>query len=173
MTLKLLLLFFTLNSHLFAITEKQALDRINLYASNLKKELQKGLSKSPEEAVKTCHLQAPRLQKQASDDHMQIGRVSLKNRNPHNTPKDWMKKYIQDFHQGKIKKDHIVVSLDSGKQGLLKPIKMMPICLKCHGEHLSPEIQKVITTYYPHDKAKGYKLGEIRGFFWAEYSNEE
>ncbi|MCP4915070.1 MAG: DUF3365 domain-containing protein [Oligoflexia bacterium] len=150
-------------------SEKQALGQIKKLGMSLKSELQKGMKKSPIDALKACNIQAPIIQEKVSTSNIKVGRVSLKNRNPNNTPKPWMKSYIQDFHQGKIKKGYVVVSLEGKRKGILKPIKTMPLCLKCHGSDIDPKLAQEIGKRYPSDKAKGYKLGQIRGFFWAEF----
>ena len=164
-----LTLLSTLSISSYSIDEKEALLKIKEFSSTLKKELKKGLIKSPKEAVNTCNLKAPQIANKLSTSDFQIGRVSLKNRNPNNYPQEWMLQYIQDFHNKKIKKDHIVVQLEDGKKALLKPIPTMPLCLKCHGRNIDPSLQKVITKLYPDDKATGYQVGDIRGFFWVKY----
>ena len=150
-------------------SEKLALKKIQEFGKILKTELKKGLKESPQKAVEVCNLKAPEIQKQVSSDNISIGRVSLKNRNPNNKPKPWMKGYIQKFQSKEIKKSHIVVDLDNGKKGLLKPIITMPLCLKCHGANIDKSLLAVIKNKYPNDKAIGYKVGDIRGYFWAEY----
>ena len=150
-------------------SEEIAIKKIKEFGKVLKMELKAGLKKSPATAVEVCNLKAPQIQEQASTDAVVIGRVSLKNRNPNNKPKVWMRNYINQFHENKINKAYIITNLDNGKKGLLKPIKTMPLCLKCHGENIDENLYNVIKKKYPEDKAIGYKVGEIRGFFWVEY----
>lgn len=155
--------------NVYATEEKEVLSRIKKYGMTLKNELKAGLKKSPQEAVRTCHLRAGEIQRDLSNDKVKIGRVSLKNRNPENYPKQWMLSYIDEFHRNKIKKKYIVVDLENKKNGLLMPIKTEPLCLKCHGVKIEKGLKREITKLYPKDKAIGYKVGQIRGFFWAEY----
>lgn len=152
-----------------ANSEQEALSKIKEFGTTLKRELKKGLSKSPLEAVKVCNLKAPEIATKVSSKEIKIGRVSLKYRNPQNKPQKWMKSYIQKFHKKEIKKAYIVASLPNGKKGLLKPVQTMPLCLTCHGEKIEPTLSKEIKRLYPQDKATGYKVGQIRGFFWAEF----
>lgn len=149
--------------------EELAIKKIKQFGKVLKKELKAGLMQSPEKAVEICNLKAPKIQKQVSSEGVTIGRVSLKNRNPSNKPKKWMVSYINQFHENKIKKAFIVTKLENGKKGLLKPIRTMPLCLTCHGKNIDKNLYKVVKAKYPDDKAIGYDVGEIRGFFWAEY----
>lgn len=37
------------------------------------------------------------------------------------------------------------------------------LCLVCHGENLLPDVQHTLDHLYPHDRARGYRKGEIRG----------
>jgi hypothetical protein len=39
------------------------------------------------------------------------------------------------------------------------------LCLQCHGENISPEVQAELARLYPEDKATGYSAGDIRGAF--------
>lgn len=168
--MKILLIFFLFSTTTFA-SEELALKKIAEFEKALKTELKKGLSKSPQEAVKVCNLKAPQIQKKVSTKDLQIGRVSLKNRNPQNTLKEWMIKSMDSYHQDKNKKPYVVVDLGPGKKGLLKPIRTIPLCLKCHGGKIEPSLKSEIQKLYPEDKAFGYKVGDIRGFFWAEYED--
>lgn len=163
------LIIFSLISFSLTASEEVALKKIKHFSKTLQTELKKGLEKSAQEAVKVCNIKAPEIAQQVSTKDIKIGRVSIKNRNPDNYPQDWMLNYIQDFKKNKIDKSHIIVKLKNGKSGLLKPIHTMPLCLNCHGENISAELHEVIKQKYPNDKATGYKVGEIRGFFWAEY----
>ncbi|ATH06818.1 hypothetical protein BIY24_02350 [Halobacteriovorax marinus] len=166
--MKILLTLIIISHNAFA-TDELAIKKIKEFGKILKKELKAGLKKSPEKAVEICNLRAPEIQKQVSSEGVLIGRVSLKNRNPKNKPKDWMKDYINQFHANEIKKAYVTAKLENGKTGLLKPIRTMPMCLKCHGSNIDEGLYKTIKSKYPNDKAIGYKAGDIRGFFWAEY----
>jgi len=150
-------------------SEELALKKIKKFGKNLQKELKGGLRLSPLKAIEICQMKAPEIEKQVSSEGIKIGRVSLKKRNPQNAPKAWMRSYIKEFHEKKISKNYIITDLNNGKKGLLKPIRTMPLCLKCHGENIDKSLYRAILNKYPKDRAIGYKVGEIRGFFWAEY----
>lgn len=162
----ILILLFSLNLH---AGEKEALMTIKQLGTNLKKELKAAMKKSPSKALVVCNTVAMPITEQAAVKGIKVGRVSLKNRNPKNAPKNWMKPFIEKYHKGEIKKPYSVVTLKSGKKGIIKPIKTAPLCLKCHGNYISQATQNKIKELYPADKAVGYKVGQIRGFFWAEF----
>jgi hypothetical protein len=43
------------------------------------------------------------------------------------------------------------------------------LCLACHGEiGRNPELSRFMNEHYPDDKAKGYKMGDLRGAVVAE-----
>lgn len=149
--------------------EKQALNAMATLGGKLQQELSKAMRKSPVNAVEVCKIKAPEIAKAVSSDKMKIGRVSLKNRNPDNYPKDWMLPTIKKYHAKEIDNPYVVVPLEGNKKGVLKPIITMPLCTKCHGTEIAPEVKSKITALYPKDKATGFKPGDIRGFFWAEY----
>lgn len=170
---KFIFLFLFLSSTAFseetAKTEKQALQAIKKLGKTLKTELQKAAKVSPENALKVCNTKAMPLTAEVSKAGIEVGRVSLKNRNPKNSPQSWMFETITAYHNGTKTEPYTVIQLPSGKHGILKPIKTMPLCLKCHGEKISPKIQNKLKELYPHDKATGYKNNQIRGFFYAIY----
>ncbi len=164
------LILFSLLSNISYASEKQALDLIKSLGKDLQKELKKGLKKSTVGALRACNLKAPVIADKYSLDNIHVGRVSIKNRSPQNVPKKWMFETINLYHSGKIKNGYKVVKISHGRKGILKPIKTMPVCLQCHGINISTNVKTEISKFYPKDKATGFKVGSIRGFFWAEYS---
>ena len=42
------------------------------------------------------------------------------------------------------------------------------LCVTCHGESLAPDVQERLAERYPTDRATGYRVGDLRGVFWAE-----
>ena len=56
-----------------------------------------------------------------------------------------------------------------GRMGYVEPIIMQPTCSLCHGVNIAPDVMAKIATLYPEDQAVGFRVGELRGVFWAEY----
>ena len=168
---KILITLLILNTAIWADDRQQeALETIKKLGGSLKKELQAAMkSGGPIKALEVCNVKAMPLTREAMTKGISVGRASTKNRNPKNKPEEWMESYIEDFHAGKIKKPYVVVKLSSNTHGILKPIKTMPVCLNCHGKNVKSDVRQKINELYPKDKAIGYKVGEIRGFFWATY----
>lgn len=122
-----------LSTPLIFANEEKALKAIEKLGENLQLELSRAMRKSPTYAVAICNIKASEITKKAAKEGIKIGRVSPKNRNPDNTPKDWMLEYIEQFQNKKIDKPYIVTAISSEKMGLLKPIITQPLCTKCHG----------------------------------------
>ena len=102
-----------------------------------------------------------------------IKRVSLKPRNPSNTPDEFEEKVLREFEEknrrGELGKgsEYYVSNNYDGKRTLryLRPLKIKKVCLNCHGKtkDLAPGINDFLKANYPNDKATGYSLGEVRG----------
>jgi len=98
-----------------------------------------------------------------------IKRISLKPRNPVDTPNEKERVILESFEKmfrcGIKPKEIIIENKDSVT--IYKPIMInKKVCLKCHG-NVDPnsKIGQTIKKFYPYDKATGYKLGDFRGAF--------
>lgn len=143
----------------------------NSLKSKLKEALQTG---GPVEAIGVCNLEAKNISTQISKDFgWQVGRTSLKIRNPSNTPDNWERKTLLSFEEqntsGVDTKNLEAYEIIKDEQGkwfrYMKVIPTTEVCLICHGETIVPPVQQKLTSLYPNDRATGYKVGEIRGAF--------
>jgi len=125
-----------------------------------------------QQAVPVCQAAAMSITDSLSQLHNAvIRRTSLQVRNPKNAPAEWEKKVLQDFETkakagGEIKP--FVQMLDDGSVAFAAPIRIMPLCLQCHGkpgETLTPDYDAIIKTLYPADQAIGYADGQLRGMW--------
>ena len=60
----------------------------------------------------------------------------------------------------------IVVEEPTGKfVRYMKALPVAPMCLTCHGgaNDIPPAVKATLSREYPHDRATGYKAGEVRG----------
>ena len=130
-------------------------------SSNLKKQMQE---KGPIGAIEFCNVHAISLtQKLAESAGVQLQRVSLKNRNPINEAQGQAKETLEKWAQLDIS-ELKPMSFDSKKAvEVYLPIVTRELCLKCHGENISVDLQREIKKRYPLDKAKGYQSGQLRG----------
>lgn len=147
------------------------------FAARLGGELKKDMeTNGPGSAIKVCRDIAPAIASEASRKNgWRVSRVSLKVRNPLlATPDAWEQKVLADFEKRMEKENPVnmefaeIVSEPQGKYfRYMKPIPLQDICLKCHGtdDVRTQAAKDILATEFPHDKATGYTLGQIRGAF--------
>lgn len=126
-------------------------------------------------AVVVCKYTAPEVSSALSrKSGAQVKRVSLRVRNPAlGTPDAWEQKILQDFDRRAARGDkaegiehsEIVAEPEGRYFRYMKAIPMAPLCLACHGpaESLSEATRGQLQLEYPHDRATGHSLGQVRG----------
>ena len=145
------------------------------FMQTLKKELQSSMQEGgPVNAVSVCNLTAPAIANTYSvRNGWEVGRTSLKLRNPNNAPDAWERSVLEAFEERKLAGEdpaqmefHEVIRVDGDKQ--LRYMKASPTsrpCLACHGESPDSIVKTRLEKLYPHDQALGYRQGDIRGAF--------
>ncbi len=161
-----------------AIEQRAAESRavVKAFAAELKQELKRALKEGgPVKAITVCNAVAPAIAKQQSTKHgWQIGRTSLRVRNPANAPDGWERAVLERFEarrkagEDPAKMEYFEVVQQNGKK-LFRYMKAIPTaekpCLMCHGSRIKPEVTRVLDKLYPNDQARGFKAGDIRGAF--------
>lgn len=125
----------------------------------------------PVGAVKVCAEMAPQIAANHSGDGVTVRRVTLKVRNPQDTPDDYERGMLVDLEaklaDGALPKEVAeVVSDDTGSRlRYMRPLVIKGTCLNCHGdvESMEPELRTVLEERYPDDQAVGYQEGDLRG----------
>lgn len=138
--------------------------------------MQKTMSEGgPEAAIKVCKDAAPQAASELSRQNgLKMTRVSLKVRNPLlGTPDAWEQKVLLDFEARAAKGEKPdametseIVAEPAGKSfRYMKAIALQPGCVVCHGnsEQIPDNVKTRLSEEYPHDKAIGYSVGQIRG----------
>ena len=153
----------------------QAKALISDFTTRLQGELKSALKAGgPVTAVRVCKEEAPEIGASLSEQSgWQVGRTSLKTRNPDNDPNAWEKQVLQQFEQRKAagtpvaELSYAEVVEDNGDKTYryMKAIPTGEVCLVCHGSDLSPELVETLDKAYPEDQARGFELGDIRGAF--------
>ena len=175
----ILLLAITAISTAHAASEQQMINEskqaIKAFASQLKTELIADMQAGgPLQAVIVCNTAAEEIARKNSDKNSWlISRTSLKPRNSKNTPNDWERGVLESFEKRKLagepisEIEHAEVVSNNGQSEFryMKAIPAKGLCLVCHGENIAPELATKIDQLYPHDQARNYKLGDIRGAF--------
>ena len=152
------------------LEESRAL--VQSFGATLQGELKKGLADGgPVNAISVCKDKAPQI---ASDLSRQSGakvrRTSLRFRNPANAPEPWEISVLLDFErqpdtaEPTAPVEYFVREAD-GTTRYMAVIKTGAVCLTCHGAPLSPELDGILGADYPHDRARGYAIGDVRGAF--------
>ena len=122
----------------------------------------------PTAAVRACQALAPQIASEHSGA-WQLGRTSLKVRNPNNAPDAWERAVLERFasaaEAGTPVKDLRHGEEIDGQYRYMQAIAVGEPCLACHGKAIKTEIREAIDQYYPHDQARGYQVGELRGAF--------
>ena len=153
----------------------QARTAIRIYAHSLKKALVKAMKKGgPVAAISLCHTEAMPITRRVSvEQGLHLSRVSLKNRNPLNAPNKWQKAVLDAFAVRKLQGEDVgslsyatVIKKNGVRQfRYMQAIPVKTVCLPCHGKNIAPEIKRKLAQLYPHDRATGFDVGDIRGAF--------
>jgi Protein of unknown function (DUF3365) len=149
----------------------QSRKAIKAFGTQLMGELKQAIAAGgPVNAIGVCNIKAPEIATNLSEQYnWQIGRTSLKTRNPNNNPDDWEQAVLNQFEQRKQQGEDIA-KLDYAEdteQGFryMKAIPTKGLCLTCHGEAIPDNVKAALAEKYPQDNATGFKAGDIRGAF--------
>ena len=145
------------------------------FGSQLKSTLIGAMKKGgPVNALGVCNTKArPITMAAAKKSGWNVGRTSLKLRNPSNGADAWERAVLTDFEARKAAgadpkklEKYEIVDVDGKKTfRYMKAIPTGKPCLHCHGGALKEPVQSKISALYPSDKATGFKPGDIRGAF--------
>ena len=122
-------------------------------------------------SIEVCKTKAPQLADDVSDrSKLRIGRTSFQLRNPENAPPAWATSFVEERVDQEVN-----IGLGDASLGVLLPIHLKETCLMCHGskEAIMPEVATAIRGRYPRDKATGFAVGDLRGYFWIEVPNQD
>lgn len=150
-------------------------DTVREFMQTLKQELQAGMQAGgPVNAISVCNLTAPAIASTYSARNgWDVGRTSLKLRNPDNAPDAWERSVLEAFEKrkeagedpAKMEFYEVVRQDDVSEIRYMKAIPTAGLCLACHGEQLDSIVKARLETLYPEDQALGYRAGDIRGAF--------
>jgi hypothetical protein len=151
--------------------KQEAVSIVKKFGGTLKPELKKALqSGGPAHAVSVCSEKAPAIAEQLrGETGWYIKRVSLKNRNPDGVPDAWERKVLEQFDArqagGESAEKMAFAEVVDGRFRFMKAQGVEAVCMNCHAENVSAEVEAALKAAYPQDKARGYSLGQIRGAF--------
>ncbi|HHK74258.1 MAG TPA: DUF3365 domain-containing protein [Rhizobiales bacterium] len=125
-------------------------------------------------AIDVCKIKAPEIAAKVSGTKgWTVARSSHRLRNSHNEPDAFTKAAIDEFldRQANGEDPKIMVKTGMAEEDgktyfrMVKAIPTAKLCLNCHGETLKPEVEAALKKQYPGDRARGFKVGEMRGVF--------
>jgi len=161
-----------------AVNEREAAARKTVmgFMQDLISALQKEMAAGgPAGAVGVCSDLAPSIAGRISrETGWRVTRVSEKVRNPLlGMPDAWEQKVLLDFDKrasngediDKMSFSEVVSEPDGRFFRYMKAVAVKQPCLACHGteEKIAPSVRAILKERYPHDRATGYKLGDLRG----------
>lgn len=155
---------------------EDAKELITEFAGQLQSELKAAMENGgPIEAIAVCKERAPAIAAELSESSgWEVGRVSLKRRNATlGTPDAWETQVLESFETRLANGQPVdtlsqaeVVEDDQGRAfRFMKAIPTQQLCLACHGETISEPVAQALDAHYPDDRARGFKVGDIRGAF--------
>lgn len=172
------LLLFISVFNCFAGGDEETLDNIKQskviikeFAGQLKMRLKAAIKEAgPGNALEVCNIAAPKIAMALAEKmNWDIGRTSLKIRNPNNVPDKWEENVLQQFEQRKLNGENIsrLDYYENTAKGFryMKAIPTQGLCLTCHGESIAGPVKNKLDQLYPDDKATNYRAGDIRGAF--------
>lgn len=146
------------------------------FVGQVRRQMQKDFDLSgPVRSIMVCKYSSPEIAAAISrKTGWRISRVSLKPRNPAmGTPDAWEQVVLAEFDrrvQKGEKPENVeyaeIVTEPLGRYfRYMKALPVQPQCLSCHGpaESLSEAVKLRLAAEYPHDKAVGYRPGQVRG----------
>jgi hypothetical protein len=142
---------------------------VHAFASRLQTALKDAMVKGgPMAALTVCRDLAPQIASELSRlSGAKVGRTSRRFRNPRNAPEPWQVMVLKDFEtldsNSEAPREYYVT--DNSGARYMKEIRVAPLCLTCHGSALTDAVTKRLDADYPHDRATGYEIGDLRGAF--------
>lgn len=146
----------------------RAAEAVAALRSELLAALTQALAQGPAAAIDACRVEAPRIAERIAANGVAVGRTSHRLRNPANAPEPWMLPLLDELRAAPPEPGSWR-SVDLGERGTgyVEPIHLQPLCASCHGEAVEPALLGQIRALYPSDEAVGFRVGELRGLFWA------
>jgi uncharacterized protein DUF3365 len=155
---------------------------IQRLGATLKEEMAAG---GPANAIAVCRDIAPGLAGELSrKTGARVSRVSLKTRNPLlGQPDAWEQQVLAEFDRQAargakletLERSEVVTEPQGRFFRYMKAIPVQPLCLTCHGttDSIPDAVKARLAADYPHDRATGYALGQIRGAVTIKQSVED
>jgi len=156
----------------------EARQAVKALMSELSSELKAAMKEGgPSAGIGVCVERAPEITARLSRERgWRVTRVSNKFRNPVlGMPDAWEQETLQEFRARQadgesykgMSRGEVVAEPDGRYYRYMQAIPLQGKCMSCHGakEDLAPAVRETLEKRYPHDRATGYKVGDLRGAF--------
>jgi hypothetical protein len=122
-------------------------------------------------AVRLCSEIAQERTAAHGGEGVSVRRVSNRLRNAHNEPDAAERRELERMQvldadgRRAVEIVRLVPSNAERQLHLMRPIRIQPGCLACHGtpDEIDPEVSHILAERYPDDRAIGYTTGQLRG----------
>ncbi|UCG52336.1 MAG: DUF3365 domain-containing protein [Candidatus Latescibacterota bacterium] len=145
---------------------------VKVFKKELMTALKEGLREGPDYAIGACRTKAHEISSDLSGRGITVGRTSHRLRNPKNAPEPWVEPLLAFYLENDDGSAYRTVRLADNSVGYVEPIYTQALCIACHGENIRESIVKRLDRFYPEDKARGFKAGELRGLFWIRLESQ-
>lgn len=139
-------------------------------------ELQQAMqSGGPTAAVSVCSERAPAITARISRERgWEVTRVSNRYRNPLlGMPDAWERQTLERFRERHVggesyegmSRGEAVTEDGRAEYRYMQALPTKGICVACHGpkDKLNPDVRSMLDEHYPHDRATGFAVGDLRG----------
>jgi len=161
--------------------KQEGIKYIKMLGGALKKEVKAKMKEDPSGALAMgfCSTKAKEITEKINTQlphYATVRRTALKIRNEANKPDatdiNVMKTYEEKIANKTFSPKDIRLVETKDAYRIYKPLIAKAMCLKCHGQNISDDIQEVLHKVYPNDKATGFKEGDLRGVIVAEIKKD-
>ncbi len=136
---------------------------------NLQEKMKSG---GPMAAAEFCTTKAYALTESVDEQYggdVHVKRISLQERNPANQAENDERTVLESLDKlqksGVVLPPYVVERVGKESYKFYKPLTInKQVCLKCHGDIVNNKpLSQFLAKTYPHDKATGYSMGDLRG----------
>lgn len=179
------------NMEVKRLTEVEILEEAMIWGDSITQEAQQNLitklqnaiaEKGIPGAVEYCKVNAFPILEEVSKNHgVIIRRVSNRFRNPADQPDSEEAPILEAYEynaENGLPIDPNLQKLENGEVLLYTKAIIIPegLCLNCHGDpgkDISAETLRTLDSLYPQDRAKGHKIGDLRGMWAIRFPKRE
>lgn len=140
--------------------------------NELSKNLKTSITNSGfEGAVSFCNIESPQIMKKITyKSKALVKRVSDKPRNQKNAASKREIEILNNYRKLIKANEKLEPVLDADRSVVTfyAPIRIMPLCLNCHGDYhtqIGNPTKDILSSLYPDDKAFNYNIDELRGLW--------